>query len=580
MPAHTFTAGFLACGLGAGARGFVEARAVIGQHAARFVNLGGIDIDRAGLEDFERLSGGPGIHGDLHTMQPADLVRAWRRRRPDVVFSSTPCKGLSRLLGSAAAQLEHYQALNRLTVEALHLVVTTYADDPVPLILLENVPGIMSRGAELLDQIRQLLVAHGYRLDERTHDCGEVGGLGQHRRRFLLVARHEAKLPALLFQPPRQRVKACGEIIGPLPLPNDPAAGPLHVLPRISWINWVRLALIPPGGDWRDLPRAAALEHEPHRGGHGVQAWGEPSKVVRGASNVRTGPASVADPRVAVGATGANAASFKGRPGYLGVLSYDDPTPAVTGNLGATDGTSPGSVADPRLVSPLAEGQPRREVHRRHAVAAWGEAFETVTGPGSNAVENIADLRIPLTCSPRSGAYGVLDEGQPADTVTGSASIDNGRVAIADGRELRPLPPGYVVMTIEECLAEATSPKARPPEGTVPVIFSPTDGTWHRPLTTLELAALQGLPATLDGEPLTLAGRSGASHRERIGNAVPVGAAKAIAEQMLRTLLAGALGLFLMDSCPVWVRRAAVPELYLRRRREEPAQDERVAEAA
>jgi hypothetical protein len=35
------------------------------------------------------------------------------------------------------------------------------------------------------------------------------------------------------------------------------------------------------------------------------------------------------------------------------------------------------------------------------------------------------------------------------------------------------------------------------------------DGTWHRPLTTLELAALQGFPTTLpDGAPLVLAGRS------------------------------------------------------------------------
>lgn len=564
MKARIYRAGFLACGLGAGARGFVEARGALGTSAAQFEIAGGVDIDLAGLEDFRTLTKGRTVVGDIHTMQPEDLVAAWGERRPDVVFSSTPCKGMSRLLGAKAAAREEYQALNRLTLEAFHLVCTTYVRTPVPLLLLENVPGLMSRGAELLAQIRALLAGFGYVFHESTHDCGELGGLGQHRRRFLLVARHAKTLPALLYQPPKQRVKACGEIIGPLPLPNDPKAGSLHVLPRISWINWVRLAMIPPGGDWRDLPRAQA-----HTAG-----------------DAHTNQLAVAD--------------------------FEQPSRTVTG------ATRPGAGADPRLTSPLAEGQARREVIRRHKVQAFDAPIPTVTGGGANAVENVADPRlgvnawankhaskyrvrpfgepvgavtgdtdvqegapnvadprIPLTCAPRSGAYGVASAAQPLDTVTGSASIDNGTVAIADGRELRPLPAGYVVMTIDEALALATSPKGKPDAGVVPVIFSPHDGTWHRPLTTLELAALQGLPTTIDGAPLQLAGKSAAAHRERIGNAVPVGAARAIAEQMLRTLIAGALGMFRLSNELVWVRRARVPTMYVRRARSEaPAQQE------
>ncbi len=616
---HTFRVGFLACGLGAGARGFIEARAAVGQHGAQFENVGGVDIDLAGLADFKQLATGPTVVGDLHTMQPADLIAAWGPRAPHAVFSSTPCKGMSRLLGAAAAARDEYQALNRLTLEAFHLVVTTYAGDPPELLILENVPGIMSRGAELLAQIRSLLAAHGYVFHESTHDCGEIGGLGQHRRRFLMVARHAKKLGAFLYQPPKQRVRTCGEIIGPLPLPNDANAGTLHALPQISWVNWVRLALIPPGGDWRDLPRALetqpdnpaahqnkhavgafdapaatvigatrpgsgapsvadkrvralgdlfAMGHEPHRGGHGVQAWTAPAKTVRGASNVRTGPGSVADPRVVVGKTGTNSATFKGRPGYLGVDAWDDPAPAVTGNMGATDGTTPGAIADRRLFSPLAPGQARREIIRRHAVQSFADPMPAVTGPGCNAVESVADPRVALGCTPRAGAYGVAAFDQPLDTVTGSASIDNGRVAIADPRVQPPLPPGYVVMTIDEALAHATSPKARPAPGVIPVIFSPHDGTWHRPLTTLDLAALQGIPTRIDGQPLQLAGKSAAAHRERIGNAVPVGAAKAIAGEMLRTLLVGVLGMFILGNTPIWCKRATVPDFYARRRRD------------
>ena len=86
-----------------------------------------------------------------------------------------------------------------------------------------------------------------------------------------------------------------------------------------------------------------------------------------------------------------------------------------------------------------------------------------------------------------------------------------------------------------------------------PVILA-ADGTWHRPLTTLELAVLQGLPAVHNGAPLTLAGTSNSAHRERIGNAVPVQAATAIAEQMLQTLLSADLGAFALSSDGgVWV---------------------------
>ena len=66
------------------------------------------------------------------------------------------------------------------------------------------------------------------------------------------------------------------------------------------------------------------------------------------------------------------------------------------------------------------------------------------------------------------------------------------------------------------------------------------DDTWHRPFTTLELAALQSL---VDPEEfLELDGLSDSAWRERIGNAVPRDAAAAIAGVMGRTLLLAATG--------------------------------------
>ena len=83
------------------------------------------------------------------------------------------------------------------------------------------------------------------------------------------------------------------------------------------------------------------------------------------------------------------------------------------------------------------------------------------------------------------------------------------------------------------------------------------DGTWHRPFTTLELAALQSLVDP--EEQLELDGLSDQAWRERIGNAVPAEAAAAIAEVMGTTLLLAWSGeTFMLSSQPIWVRPVAV----------------------
>jgi hypothetical protein len=84
------------------------------------------------------------------------------------------------------------------------------------------------------------------------------------------------------------------------------------------------------------------------------------------------------------------------------------------------------------------------------------------------------------------------------------------------------------------------------------------DGTWHRPFTTLELAALQSL---LDPEEFLelVDGLSDSAWRERIGNAVPPDAAAAIAGVMGTTLLLAMSGeTFMLSNTPIWVRPVAI----------------------
>ena len=123
---------------------------------------------------------------------------------------------------------------------------------------------------------------------------------------------------------------------------------------------------------------------------------------------------------------------------------------------------------------------------------------------------------------------------EPASAVTGAGDVHSqGAAVVADPRVPAEAERGVWVIAAE-------------------------DGTWHRPLTTLELAALQGLPLVMpDGRPLTLAGKSDSAHRERIGNAVPVPTARAIGETILRGVLAAREGVWLAGGTDIWVQPGA-----------------------
>lgn len=268
-----FSALFLFSGIGGGAVGFLNASEQVRGMQGRFVCCGAIDHDPAAAEDFEALTGVPCTVGDLSTMTPSELRRACTSP-PDVVFTSPPCKGFSGCLPTAASNTPRYQEMNDLAIRGLWLALEAWPEKPPRLILMENVPRIQQRGREVLDTVIGMLSAYGYACRETTHDCGELGGLGQRRRRFLLVARRRSDVANFWFTPPKRPLRSIGDVIGglPIPWPDSKLGGPMHRLPRLSALNWLRLALIPPGGDWRDLPEAVRVVARAGRqnGGYGV----------------------------------------------------------------------------------------------------------------------------------------------------------------------------------------------------------------------------------------------------------------------------------------------------------------------
>ena len=535
------------CGLGGGAKGFNNAKPVVGNLQAEWQCIGGIDVDPAGLRDFQRLSGVPGTLMDLFTLGmytafhgkqppqgwveagPDDVRRAAGGERPDAVFISSPCKGASGLLSETMSLTPKYQALNELTLRCVWLMCEAWKDDPVSLIVFENVPRLATRGRHLLDQINKLLNHYGYAVAETTHDCGVIGGLGQSRKRFLLVARHIEKVPPFLYEPEKKTLKSVGSILGRMPMAGDvEAAGPMHRVPALQWKTWVRLALVEAGKDWRCLNdlviedgylRDLVIVPQFRDGFLGVHDWNETAGTVAARSGPTNGKFSVADPRARTGAL-----QYQ----QYGVRRWDETSGAVIGVKSPGQGTF--SVADPRDPG---------IGHAKYNVAQWDGISRTVisgstTGQGAFAVQDPRPgmKRGKGDAYLTGGHYGVVDWNSQSGAVSASAKQDNGRWSIADPR----MPEANDRLT---CVIESL------------------DGTWHRPFTTLELAALQSLVEP--EEMFELDGLSDQAWRERIGNAVPPAAAEAIAHVMGTTLLLAESGeTFMLNSMPIWVQPVAI----------------------
>lgn len=504
---------------------------------------------------------------DWQEVTPYDVWQAFGEQVPDKLFLSPPCKGLSGLLPKRAAESDKYQALNELSIRGLELALEAcyiYGGSVPAIVHFENVPRITTRGKRLLAIIRKLLKDYGYAVDMNpSHNLGEIGGLGQKRIRFLIMARQESKVPNFVYQPPKRPLKTIGDIIGPLPSPGDTkSCGWMHRVPKLQWKTWVRLALIRAGGDWRDLNSLDwenyGIAYVPRGcGTYGVQSWNDPGNTVVGNARLTgsNGCAAVADPRIInlprEGSMGVarwdkagrtvTASSAVGRSNGLQAIQdprtefkdnahailyrvsrLNEAAPTVTGAIGPSNGCM--SISDPRI--PERTGR----YTDKYRIQVFDRAANTVTGVSDiqSGAQVIADPR--LNCYCRSGNYGVQDWNEAAKTVTASHDVHAGTAAVADPR----IPDDAV-------------------KGVFIIIAF--DGTWHRPLTTYELAMLQSFPMFLpDGRPFQLEKCADAKAREYIGNAYPPDTGEAACNSTLLALAkADAKVSFELSNDLIWV---------------------------
>lgn len=625
MSEVTWTCADFFCGAGGMVGGYEAARAEMCGVRGRFKTILAVDVWPVAAQSCERMNGVRVEVADLFTadqyvqfhaarpcwcgsraalgachaappptwveIQPADL----RRLCPEgvrVLKGSPPCKGFSRLLGADAAAAEKYQALNGLVVRWLWLWLEAFPECPPDLILMENVPDIADpkrkkrrRGEALVERVEKMLAAYGYASRRTAFDCGPIAGLAQHRDRFLMVARRVATTQATLLEPFEMEMQTIGDVIRDLPPPVSDFGIPMHVLPGSARKTSERLAFVTGGADWRSiegnwlsspgwtfvndvlLPTDAAGGIDPRLGrvahnnvlrlgdwdaqspcvtGGGGGANGNVADVRMPHSDARhTGKFFVAEfdgaARTVTGSrTGSGACDVTDpRPaepyyaGTYGVKGMDEQACTVTGRSGVTTGAF--SVEDTRLTC-----TPNGATLRVIETDGQSPPVIGTSGVWSSGSMQVADARV--NAPPRNGSFGVQELDDQADTVTGSIDVHNGPAAVAAP------PAGRVLIAPDWKLWHRTGrwvPRA-----------------WHRPFSLKELARLQSFPDLgHDGRPLQLAGTLD-EQRMQIGNAVPMAAARVIAELMLATLLASRLGVPVSGGSGIWVREAGVLRWY------------------
>jgi len=315
-------------------------------------------------------------------------------------------------------------------------------------------------------------------------------------------------------------------------------------------------------------------------GQYGVKDWDEASQTVTGKAAVGAGSFSVADPRVpgnpynhvyrivrwgspAPAVTSANAGTAAavadpragvGRDGggKYRITAFDEAAGTVI--AASTTGQGAFAVADPR--------DPGHETWKRikYKVAGWSEPSLGVLSASTsgNGAHSVADPRPAAFRDGKAeyqtgGHYGVVPWEATAGAVTASGQHDNGRWSVADPRDAS-VSEADATSHFSRSMGEASLPA---PADRLVAVIRALDGTYHRPFTTLDLAALQSL---VDPEEhLEMFGLSDAAWRERIGNAVPPETAEAIGSVIGRTLLLAWTGeTFALSSEPIWVQPIAL----------------------
>ena len=223
----------------------------LGLSRAGFRIVGAVDSWGPAIASYRQNFSHPAVAADIRELNDS---RLWDMigSEPvplDLVVGGPPCQGFSiQRIGLDA------DARNSLVLEFARLV----SELAPRAFMMENVTGLVGqRGRALLVQFVAVMEANGYAVERTTIDAADFG-VPQHRRRVIVYGwRSEMKPLSLPPEVEGTSPPTVAQAICDLPAAarsSIDAFDPLHVESRMSDLNRRRLALIPPGGGFEDLP--------------------------------------------------------------------------------------------------------------------------------------------------------------------------------------------------------------------------------------------------------------------------------------------------------------------------------------
>ena len=208
----------------------------------------GVDSWDLAVETYRANFNHPCLQSNVSGLHSDDLLALLPAGELDLVAGGPPCQGFSiqRIGADQDARNHLVLEFGRLAVE----LAPRY-------ILMENVLGLRGvRGRPLLAALIGLLNEYGYQTRVEVVNAADFG-VPQARRRVIVFGWREG-LPAPLLPVPSSHHMSVWSAIGDLPSPAPPGArdtaDPLHIATRLSDLNRKRLAHVPPGGGFEDLP--------------------------------------------------------------------------------------------------------------------------------------------------------------------------------------------------------------------------------------------------------------------------------------------------------------------------------------
>lgn len=235
----------------------------------------------------------PIFEQDVTSVSGTDLFERSGCEQIDLLAGCPPCQGFTSLTHKSARN----DSRNKLVYEIARLAKETKARA----IMMENVPGLMRRGAAIYRRLKEELSEMGYVLTEDVLNVADYG-VPQFRRRLVLLGglRFKIELPARTHSgdgrtglSPWKTVKeSIGHMDPPLVFREAKKQDALqrsnwHVVRSLSESNRKRIARAIAGKSRTDLPdELRPLCHQGEYGGftnvYGRMVWDQPSPTITG----------------------------------------------------------------------------------------------------------------------------------------------------------------------------------------------------------------------------------------------------------------------------------------------------------